>query len=264
MEEIFPECVLPRFERVVLGLCYDLGEGYDFSRHGTGLSLWYKGCLYFVCCKHSFHGESLVGPKYHNYDSLCFLTEDGGKVEHPPWRRVFFNAFREGETCRSHEDMVIYEIQPSNCETYRKMRMGACVLDSSLLLKAIKRYGGCVYVVGYPNIHGGNVVDETHYARNVVGRNAVIKKVEDGHITCEMDVSGLTDSSDDIGSYGIDGMSGGAALTLDYRQRPLLVGMLTAGTVESKRIHLYSAGFMEFVLDNWLKKKATIEDSGEA
>lgn len=265
MEEIYSKNTLERFGKVVRGLCFDLGVEYDFECHGSGLSLWYKGVLFFICCRHSFHDGKVVGPKFYPYDSLCFLTADGIRLEHPQWTRVHFFAKSNGEEIHHAEDLIIYEVHPTDCETYRSMSQNACVLDCVAAADALSMYRGKLYVVGLPNIHGGNIDDVRHRVKKVVvGRYASIKKMDETDITCVMDTSGLTDDPKEIGAYGINGMSGGAALVLGASGTPLLVGMLTSGTAASKRIVLMSAGYITLVLDNWLEQRNSIADSGEA
>lgn len=256
MQNIYTDTNLRKFACVSRGLSFYLGEEWGFVRHGSGLFVRYRDKLFFLCCKHSFFSNDGKHTQRYFYNDLCFF-EDGGKLTRPTWDRIVFSAKKNGEPDHHVEDLIIHELKNPAEAFYQKAFKDASIIDNHKCNEILKLRRGIVYTTGYPNITGGNIDEETRTVTDQqVGRYVQIKCRTESDYDCTIDVNGLVDDSEMKGSYGIDGMSGSPLLTCDEEGTPILVGMITAGTVDSKRIIATTSGFIAYVLDSYLDEQS--------
>ncbi len=253
---IFTDEQLQLFTRPVKMLSFDHGDGEEPESHGSGVFVRYKDILFFLCSRHSFHaGRSLASMQQEYYDSLAFILKDN-ELTKPKYTRVSFVINDKDYDYLPEEDMLLYEISSENWEYYREFYESAAILDFQNGIKKINDNQGTAYVCGYPSQYGGN----TDYINKKVhqelkGRYVQLNKNEGSMWRGEIDTQGLVDKPLRKDEFEIDGMSGGALMTIGDENEVLFLGLLIAGTVASKTVLFLSLPYIKHVLDSWLVVK---------
>lgn len=251
----YTDTQIDKFKKTVEPLYFSHDEcaEYPFDAHGSGVYVKYKNTLFFLCCKHSFFGGNVAGPQIEFYSDLCFRR--GTQLVRPLCDAIRIEIQNKDSLHTPEEDIIFSHFSTEYSE-YEDTMNRAAIIDSKKAIECIKEHDYNTFLCGFPTHHKGNV-DYENKTLNItlLGCNVELDRQKMNELTWKgrINIQGLIESPSRDGQFSMNGLSGGGLMTCDTLGSPYLVGMMTAGTVESQTGYFLSVKFIQKVLDSYLR-----------
>ena len=251
----YTDTQIDKFKKTVeqLYFYHDECAEYPFDAHGSGVYVKYKNTLFFLGCKHSFFGGNVAGPQIEFYSDLWFLR--GTQLVRPLCDAIRMEIQNKDSLHTPEEDIMFYHFSTENSE-YNDTMKRAAIIDSKKAIECIKEHDYNSYLCGFPTHYKGNVDYENKKVKSILlGRYVRLnnQKMNEAILKGLIDIQGLVESPSRDGQFSMNGLSGGGLMSCDALGSPYLVGMMTAGTVESKTGYFLSVKFIQHVLDSYFR-----------